>query len=79
MSTKGPGFISSSRYSLFPWIAAILLAATMVAAAYYIFLSWDADTYWRAIGGALIEFALIVVLGAGFSQLLQASCGARKS
>lgn len=35
------------------------------------------DTYGRAIGAALIEFGLIVVLGAGFSQLLQASTDAR--
>jgi DNA-binding transcriptional MerR regulator len=77
MSPKGRGFISWSRYSLLPWIAAFLVASAMVSVAYYIFLSWDADTYWRAIGGALIEFALIVVLGAGFSQLLQASTDAR--
>jgi H+/gluconate symporter-like permease len=72
MSPRGRGFISW-RYSFVPWIAAILLAAAMVAVAYYIFLSWEADTYGRAIGGALIEFGLIVILGAGFSQLLQAS------
>ncbi|HEU4397884.1 MAG TPA: hypothetical protein VFU54_08640 [Actinomycetota bacterium] len=40
-------------------------------------MNWDPDGYWRAIGAALIEFGLIVILGAGFNQVLQASADAR--
>jgi hypothetical protein len=65
------------RHSWLIWVVALLLAATLVSIAYHIFLNWAPDTYWRAIAAALIEFALIVVLGAGFSQLLRASADAR--
>jgi hypothetical protein len=65
------------RSSWLVWVVAFLFAAALVSAAYYIFQSWNPDTYWRAIGGALLEFALIVILGAGFGQLLQASNDAR--
>jgi hypothetical protein len=78
MSPKGRGFVSLLlHYSWLPWVLALVLASGLVSVAYYIFLSWDPDSYWRAIGGALIEFGLIVILGAGFSQVLQASTDAR--
>jgi len=78
MPPKGRGFVSLLlRYSWLPWVLALVLASGLVSVAYQIFLNWDPDSYWRAIGGALIEFGLIVILGAGFSQVLQASTDAR--
>jgi hypothetical protein len=74
MTPKGRGFVTLLlRYSWLPWVLALVLATGLVTVAYYVFLNWDPDGYWRAIGGALIEFGLIVILGAGFNQVLQAS------
>jgi hypothetical protein len=78
MTPKGRGFVTLLlRYSWLPWVLALVLATGLVTVAYYVFLNWDPDGYWRAIGGALIEFGLIVILGAGFNQVLQASADAR--
>jgi hypothetical protein len=63
MTPKGRGFVTLLlRYSWLPWVLAFVLATGLVTVAYYIFLNWDPDSYWRAIGGALIEFGLIVIL-----------------